>query len=107
MTMRNTQILGRAKQSLTDAINRSCDARLLADPDGQAAKTHAFAAELKLRRGGRPDLARRLEAVLTGDVTTTEARRELRTLAQKLEAELDPNVNTASFVPASDGGERL
>ena len=52
-------------------------------------------------------LARRLEALLTGDVTTRAARHELRNVAQKIDAELDPDVTTASFVPASDGGERL
>jgi len=99
--MRNTQRLGAARQSLTDAINRAA----AADTDG--AETDVFAAELQLRRGGRPDLARRLEALLTGDVTTSGARHELRTVAQKIDAELDPDVTTASFVPASDGGERL
>ena len=99
--MRNKDRLGRAKQSLTDAINRATDG----DTDG--AQTDVFAAELQLRRGGRPDLARRLEALLSGDVATRDARHELRTVAQKLDAELDPDVSTASFVPASDGGERL
>lgn len=102
--MRNLDLLGAAKQSLTDAINRSSEAKMLTDANGHAAETHVFGAELKLRQGGRPDLARRLESVLTDDVTTTEARRELRTVAQKLDAELDPDVSTASFVPASDGG---
>ena len=96
--MRNTQRLGRAKQSVVDAINRGRDA------DQRGAETDVFAAELQLRRGGRPDLARRLETLLTGDVTTSESRHELRTVAQKLDAELAPEVSTANFVPASDGG---
>ena len=95
-----------ARMALSQAVARSCDARLPTDPDGRATETHVFAAELKLRQGGRPDLARRLEAQLTGDVTTTAARRELREVAQLLDAELDPTVTTAAFVVASDGGER-
>ena len=95
--MRNTQTLGAARQSLTDAINRATDA-------DRGVETDVFAAELQLRRGGRPDLARRLEALLTGDVTNREAQRELRRVAQKIDAELEPDVSTASFVPASDGG---
>ena len=99
--MRHLDRLGAARQSLTDAINRATDA------DTAGAETDVFAAELQLRRGGRPDLARRLEALLTGDVTTRDGIHELRTVAQKIDAELDPDVTTASFVPASDGGERL
>ena len=96
--MRNTERLGTAKQSLVAAI---CH-------DGADAVAPAvFAAELELRRGGRPDLARRLETLLAGDVTTADAQHELRTVAQKIDAELAPEVRTASFVPASDGGERL
>ena len=98
--MRNTQTLGRAKQSVVDAINR-------ATGGDNGVEADVFAAELQLRRGGRADLARRLETLLTGDVTTRDARHELRTVAQKLDAELAPEVSTASFVPASDGGERL
>lgn len=97
--MRNTERLGHAKQSLTDAINRSQNGK------ARAAETQAFDAELALRRHGRPDLARRVEAVLASDITTSEARTELRTVAQKIDAELDSDVTTASFVPASDGGE--
>lgn len=99
--MRNTQRLGTARQALTDAINCARDG----DDSGLA--TGVYAAELELRIGGRPDLARRLEAVLADDVTTPAAQHELRTVAQKLDAELDPDVTTASFVAASDGGERL
>lgn len=104
--MRDTQRLGAAKQSLTTAVTRSLDASHADDPHGRATQQHVLGAELKLRQGGRPDLARRLEAALSGDVTTSETRTELREVAQKLDAELDPDVSTSAFVVASDGGER-
>ena len=104
--MINTELLEGARMSLTTAVTRSADAATPGDAEGLATQEHVFGAELKLRRGGRPDLARRLEAVLTGDVTTDKARRELREVAQKIDAELAPDVSTASFVPASDGGDR-
>ena len=103
--MRNTQRLEAARMSLTAAVTRSQAAAGPHDAEGCATQQHVFGAELKLRQGGRPDLARRLEGVLTDDVTTTAARRELREVAQKIDAELDADVTTASFVVASDGGE--
>ena len=103
--MRNTQRLEAARMSLTAAVTRSQAAADPNDAEGRATAEHVFGAELKLRQGGRPDLARRLEGVLTDDVTTTAARRELREVAQKIDAELDADVTTASFVVASDGGE--
>jgi len=105
--MRNTERLAAAKMALTAAVTRSTAAATPTDAEGRAASEHVFGAELKLRRGGRPDLARRLERVLGDDVTTPAARTELREVAQKLDAELEPTVSTARFVPASDGGERL
>ena len=105
--MRNLDRLEAARMALTTAVTRSTAAERLTDPDGRATQQHVFGAELKLRQGGRPDLARRLEAALTDDVTTSEARCALREVAQKIDAELDPDVSTASFVPASDGGGRL
>ena len=92
--------------SLTAAVTRSQAAADPHDAEGRATQQHVFGAELKLRQGGRPDLARRLEAALTRDVTTTAARTEFRQVAQKIDAELDADVTTASFVVASDGGER-
>lgn len=86
-----------ARLSLSSAVTRSRAA------DRDATEQHVFGAELKLRQGGRPDLARRLEAALTGDVTTASARAELREVAQILDAELSPDVDGA-FVVASDGG---
>ena len=103
--MRNTQRLEAARMSLTAAVTRSQAAADPNDAEGCATQQHVFGAELKLRQGGRPDLARRLEGVLTDDVTTTAARRELREVAQKIDAELDADVTTASFLVASDGGE--
>lgn len=94
-----------ARQSLSSAIDRSLDAAHPRDADGRASAEHAFGAELKLRQGGRPDLARRLEAALTGDVTTASARAELREVAQLLDADLSPDGDGA-FVVASDGGVR-
>ncbi|RAW44073.1 hypothetical protein DQW50_16245 [Halorubrum sp. 48-1-W] len=97
--MTNLDRVEAARQSLTTAVTRS------REQDRATAETRVFSAELKLRQGGRPDLARRLEATLTGDVTTASARRELREVAQLLDAELSPDVDGA-FIVASDGGER-
>jgi len=94
--MRNRGRLEAARMALTTAVTRSTAADRLADPDGRATQQHLFAAELKLRQGGRPDLARRLEAALTGDVTTPTARCAVREVAQKIDAELDPDVSTGS-----------
>ena len=104
--MRNTDRLEAARMSLTAAVTRSHAAGDTADADGRATQEHALAADMRLRRGGREDLAERVAAVLDDDVTTAAARHELRTVAQKIDAELAPAVSTASFVPASDGGER-
>ena len=100
----DTQRLEGARMSLTAAVTRSQAAAHPNDAEGRATSEHVFAAELKLRRGGRPDLARRLEATLAADLTTSAARTELREVAQLLDAELDPSVSETPFVVASDGG---
>ena len=105
--MRNTDRLAGARMSLTAALTRSKAARHPNDAEGIATQEHALAADLRLRRGGREDLACRVATVLDGDVTSSDARRELREVAQKIDAELSPDVSTRSFIPASDGGERL
>ena len=102
----DTQRLEGARMSLTAAVTRSQAAGHPDDAEGRATSEHVFGAELKLRRGGRPDLARRLEATLADDLTTSAARTELREVAQLLDAELDPSVSDTPFVVASDGGER-
>ena len=104
--MINTDFIEEAKMSLVQAVTRSNEAGSPADRPGRAAQEHLFGAELKLRQGGRPDLATRLEKVLSEDVTSSKARSEMREVAQKLDAELSPDVTTTSFVTASDGGER-
>ena len=102
----DTDRLEAARMSLSAAVTRSQAARHPDDAEGRATSEHVFGAELKLRRGGRPDLARRLEATLAADLTTSAARTELREVAQLLDAELDPSVSDTPFVVASDGGER-
>lgn len=105
--MRNTDRLKAAKQSLVAGVTRSYEAKHEYDDEGRATQTHVFGADLRLRRGGRHDLAQRVAAVLEEDVTTTEARAEMREIAQLIDAELAPDVSLDSFKPASDGGERL
>lgn len=98
--------LRRARMSLAQAITRSAAAP---DTDaGRAAAESALAADLRLRRGGREDLGDRVAQVLgdDDDVTTAAARRELRQVAQLVDAELEPSVSTGSFRAASDGGVR-
>lgn len=104
--MRNTEQLKNARMSLTAAVTRSHAAHHPKDAEGRATQEHALAADLRLRRGGREDLGDSVADVLDGDVTTADARKELREIAQKIDAELEPDVFTHSFVPASDGGER-
>jgi len=101
---RNAQKLGRAKQSLIDALDAS-RAGTPGDAAAHAAKRGVFAAELRLRRAGREDLGVRLAAV-DDAVTSAACRRELRQVASKIDAEIEPGVETAGFRPASDGGER-
>ena len=105
--MRNTDRLKAARMSLTAAVTRSQAASDPNDAEGRATAEHALAADLRLRRGGREDLACRVASVCDGDLTTPAARTELREIVQLIDAELEPDVTTASFVPASDGGERL
>lgn len=103
--MRNTQRLESARMSLAQAITRSTAAGHPDDPDGRAAAEHVLAAELRLRRGGREDLGCQLPSA-SGDVTSSDARVTMREICQKLDAELEPDVTTGSFVAASDGGQR-
>ena len=105
-SLSDTDRLEVARMSLTAAVTRSQAAGHPDDAEGRATSEHVFGAELKLRRGGRPDLARRLERALGEDLTTSAARTELREVAQLLDAELDPSVSDTPFVVASDGGER-
>jgi len=100
----NTTTLGRAKQSLIDALDAS-RAGTPGDAAAHAAARGVFAAELRLRRAGREDLGVRLAAV-DDAVTSAACRRELRQVASKIDAEIEPGVETAGFRPASDGGER-
>lgn len=96
---RNTQKLGRAKQQLVDALDAArCD-------DPAAAACTLRLAEYTLLRHGREDLGHRLgQAVDDGDVTDAATRREIREVAQKLDAELEPGIETPGFRRASDGG---
>lgn len=104
--MTNLTLVEQARQSLAAAVTRSTAATHEADPDGRAASEHLFAAELKLRKGGREDLGHRLGAVVDdADVTTSEARAEMREVMSKIDAELAPEVAaTTAFRAASDGG---
>jgi len=104
--MTNLTLVEQARQSLACAKNRSQDATHPADPDGRAVSEHLFAAELKLRKGGREDLGHRLGAVVDDvDVTTSDARAEMREVMSKIDAELSPQVAaTTAFRAASDGG---
>jgi hypothetical protein len=104
--MTNLTLVEQARQSLAAAVTRSTAADTEADPDGRAASEHLFAAELKLRKGGREDLGHRLGAVVDdADVTTADARTEMREVMSKIDAELSPEVAaTTAFRAASDGG---
>lgn len=91
----------RARIALSSAANRSHDG------NRRAASTHLAAAEMRLRNGGREDLGCRLAAAREDYAAgSSDARRVIREVAQKLDAELEPDVSTASFVAASDGGGR-
>lgn len=107
----NLSRLEAAQRGLLDAVDTSLkasrcrNAAQRADKESDA-RADAHEAELKLILDGRRDLARRLEAVVTRDMTTPAARRELREVAQLIDAELEPSVSTDSFRAASDGGAR-
>jgi thiamine monophosphate synthase len=109
--MSNLSRLEAAQRGLLAAVDTSLkasrcrNAAQRADIES-AARAAAHEAELKLILEDRRDLATRLEAVVTRDMTTPEARRELREVAQLLDAELSPAVSTDSFRAASDGGAR-
>ncbi|MDB2226181.1 hypothetical protein PM023_16160 [Halorubrum ezzemoulense] len=106
--MTNLTLVEQARQSLAAAVTRSTEANHESDPDGRAASEHLFAAESKLRKGGREDLGHRLGAVVDdADVTTSEARTEMREVMSKIDAELSPKVAaTTAFRAAGDGGGR-
>jgi hypothetical protein len=109
--MSNLSRLEAAQRGLLAAVDTSLKARDCANAAQRAdieseARRAAHEAELKLILDGRRELATRLEAVVTRDLTTPAARRELREVAQLLDAELSPAVSTDSFRAASDGGER-
>jgi hypothetical protein len=93
--------LKRARMALAQTVTRS-----LADSysDERAARVHRSAAVTYLRRGGREDLAVRLD--LDRDVRASETRRVCRELMQKIDAELEPSVAGSPFRAASDGGDR-
>ena len=100
--MRNTRKLERAKQQLVSALEPARDG------DADAAAVATRSAEYALIRGGREDLGHRLgQAVDDAPVTDPATRREMREVAQLLEGELDPAVDTPGFRRASDGGETL
>jgi len=89
--------LGHARQRLATA------ASLAAAGHATVAREQLRHVETTLRSQwvGRADLARRLEGVLVGDVTTLAARRAMAAVARELDAELRPRPR---FRVASDGG---
>ena len=108
--MTNLTLVEQARQSLAAAVTRSTEASHEADPDGRAASEHLFAAELKLRKGGREDLGFRLSVIPDeAEITDAEARQEMREVCQLIDAEIEPGVEAHhGFEPASaitDGGE--
>lgn len=94
-----TDDLKRARMALAQTVTRS-----LAEsyPDQRAARTHRAAAATYLRRGGREDLAVRLD--LDREVTAAATRQTCRELMQLVDAELAPAVGFGTA--ATDGGER-
>jgi hypothetical protein len=91
--------LKRARMALAQVVTRS-----LADSyaDHRAARTHRSAAATYLRRGGREDLAVRLDH--DRDVTAAATRRTCRELMQLVDAEIETRAGFATA--ATDGGER-
>jgi len=98
--MRNTQKLEQARQRLTAAIEPSQAGA------ADAAEQEVRLAEYRLLRGGREDLAYRLADALDDGAASPAARREIREVAAKIDAELSPAVAAEPFSLASDGGER-
>jgi len=92
--------LKRARMALAQTVTRSLSGSY---PDERAARVHRSAAVTYLRRGGREDLAVRLD--LDRDVTTSATRRTCRQVMQKVDAELAADVEGSPFRAASDGGE--
>lgn len=100
MTDRNE--LKRARMSLAQAVTRSLEGDSFADR--RAVDQHRDAAETRLRRAGRDDLAFRVNHDLDAD--TSEARRNLRELMQLIDADLEPALAVAEAFGrvAADGG---
>ena len=89
--------LKRARMALAQAVTRS---RAGSYPDRRAAATHRDAAKTRLRRGGREDLAVRLDA--SRDPTSAATRQTCREVMQLIDAELALSTPRA----AADGGQR-
>jgi len=98
--MSNLTTLERARQSLTAALAPACEGR------ADAAAPYLFEAELRLIRGGREDLGHALAEERAQGVCRAGTRQAIRETINKVDAELEPGVETPGFVPASDGGDR-
>lgn len=96
--------LATARHRLTTAHNASTAAATPTDADGRAARRALAVAERRLREADCPARADRLAQI--ADVTTADARATMRAVMTVLDADLNPSVARASFVTASDGGER-
>lgn len=88
--------------SLAQAVTRSLEGGHAAR---RAVDQHRDAAETRLRRAGRDDLAYRIDHDLDAD--SHETRRNLRELMQLIDAELEPALAVAEGFGrvAADGGE--
>ncbi|WPH59253.1 hypothetical protein AFNJKBDN_CDS0036 [Halorubrum virus V_ICIS4] len=97
MTLSRTE---QARQRLTTAIT------LAADGHATVAREQVRHVETTLRSRyvGKPALARRLEDVLVGEVTTRAARAELCAVARQLDAELAPVSGGLARARAPAGG---
>ena len=93
---------GRARSALTRAVACSCSAAAPTGPNGRAARRALAVAERRLRQAGAHEPADRLAQI--SDVTTADARDQMRAVMTVLDGEINPSVNRASFRAASDGG---
>ena len=91
--------LKRARMALAQTVTRS---RANSYAARRAARTHRAAAATYLRRGGREDLAVRLDHDRA--VTAAATRRTCRELMQLVDAALAPDVG--GVTAATDGGGR-
>lgn len=94
-----------ARRALTTAVTRSCGAAAPTSPNGRVARRALAVAERRLREAGAHDAADGLAQIT--DVTTADARAQIRAVMVVLDADANPSVSRASFRAASDGGERL